>query len=97
MTEMLALESFSPHIDDTFRVVLPNATADLTLIEAKPLGEATSPGGRKPFSLLFRGAVDRGLEQQTFEIKHRDMGSFELFLVPMQPDDKGSYFEAVFS
>ena len=51
----------------------------------------------RPFSLLFRGPADRPLEQGIHPLDHTDMGRLEIFLVPMQPDDEGPLYEAVFA
>ena len=32
-----------------------------------------------------------------YRVEHEDIGSFEIFLVPIGPDEKGMKYEAVFT
>jgi hypothetical protein len=35
--------------------------------------------------------------QQIYQVEHPTLGSFELFLVPVGPDEQGMCYEAVFN
>ena len=51
-----------------------------------------------PFSLLFHDSdASRFAPQQTFTVRHPELGEFELFLVPLGPDERGMGYEAVVS
>lgn len=52
--------------------------------------------GRVPFSLVFHAAErDRHWPQQTFTLRHDELGEFSLFMVPLGPDDRGMQYQAV--
>ena len=51
------------------------------------------PGGRPPFSLVFRGSPDPPLPQRIYRVEHGRLGAIEIFLVPIAVDR----YEAVFS
>ena len=95
MLASFTLETFSGRIGETFRV-RPDAqiALDFELISATGLGE--KPGDR-PFSIVFRGPGDVLLPQRIYRTEHAQIGSFELFLVPIGPDEKGLRYEAVFT
>jgi hypothetical protein len=81
-----------------FRMQLaPDRAIDLTLAEAKKLGGAR-PGRRAPFSLIFRPADPQFYApQQIYPTTHPELGTLDLFLVPIRPDAAGARFEAVFT
>ncbi|MEA2297908.1 MAG: hypothetical protein QOF77_844 [Solirubrobacteraceae bacterium] len=96
MLESFSLETFAELADRDFRLrrgdgeVLP-----LSLSEASQVGQAP-PGGRASFSLLFRGPPAPILPQRVYALEHAELGAFELFLVPLEPDGDGARYEAVF-
>jgi hypothetical protein len=53
--------------------------------------------GRVPFALLFHGDPPAPVRQQICTLGHHELGRFELFLVPLGPDERGMRFEAVIS
>ncbi len=96
MLENFTVETFSEHLGSTFRVhhEAPNPL-EAELISAMVLGEEPKTG--RPFSVVFRGNGDVVLPQRIYRIEHAEIGSFELFLVPIGPDEKGLRYEAVFN
>ena len=50
-----------------------------------------------PFALVFHGPADGALSQQTCRFRHAQRGEFELFIVPLGPDEQGMRYEAVIS
>ena len=94
--EGLTVESFAPAVGDAFAVhgATP-APLRLELAEARPLGPAP-PGGRAPFSLVFRGPADPVLAQRIYRLEHAGLGTLEIFLVPVGRDAAGTRYEAVF-
>ena len=98
MLEEFEIGTFAPRLGETFRIQAADApAAEMTLIEATALGEGTaSETQRAPFSLVFRGSRDRVFPQQICRVQHDAIGEFELFLVPIGPDQEGMRFEAVF-
>jgi hypothetical protein len=49
------------------------------------------------FSLLFAGPADRPLEQKTHSFTHDQLGTFQLFIVPVRLEQGKLYYEAVFN
>jgi len=98
VVESFTLQTFSVHVDEDFTVALPDGT-ELTarLIEATALGGSPAEGLRAPFSIIFRGPAGPTLSQGTHQLRHQAIGSFEVFLVPVQPDAGGPRYEAVFA
>jgi hypothetical protein len=98
MLEKFEIGTFAPYLGETFRIQAPDSpSAEMTLIEATALGEGTAPEGqRAQFSLVFRGTRDRVLPQRIYRVEHDAIGEFDLFLVPIGPDQEGMRYEAVF-
>ena len=97
---MLTKSDFEPCVGTTFTMEIDTGmNVPVELIEVVGFSERSRREGatREPFSLVFRG--ERGLQvnQQIFKLNHPEIGSQELFLVPLGPDEKGMRLEAVFS
>ncbi len=100
MIDTLTKSSFSEHLGDKFRLHAGSSNVlEIELIEVTDLGSGSSraQGRREPFSILFRAPHNVALPQATYKIEHDKMGTFDLFLVPIVPDQEGAYFEAVFT
>ena len=101
MLENFTIETFSEHLGSTFNIH-PDDTGqvDVELISATGLGESAGeepPDRKRPFSIIFRGPGDGLLPQRVYRMEHEEIGSFELFLVPIGPDEKGLRYEAIFT
>jgi len=95
MSENTAKSNFAAQVHTKFRVRLQDRLPlelELYLVED---GHSTST--QEQFSLLFHGPRDFNLGQGTFEIEHEAMGRFPLFLVPLEPDQQGPRYQAVFN
>jgi len=99
MLDRLTSADFSALLQQTFRLSYhPQAAPlDLALVEVSEWGEPPQPGGRRPFSLLFRGPREPLLPQRIYTLEHPQTGVLEIFLVPLGPDDTGQVYQAVFS
>ncbi len=99
--ETFTIETFSGHLGGTFRIYAGSGEPlELELISATGLGgspEGGASGRRQPFSIVFRGPGDILLPQRTYWVEHEQIGSFDLFLVPIGPDEKGLCYEAIFT
>ena len=99
--ETFTVETFSGHLGDTFRVYPGDSSPlDVELISATGLGEGAGRGAsgrRQPFSIVFRGPGDVPLPQRIYPMEHDRIGSFDLFLVPIGPDEKGLRYEVIFT
>jgi hypothetical protein len=97
-----SIDMFKGRLGQSFHIHHgPKRASDLELIEVTDLTSRAGAGvthyERAPFSLLFRGPSDLVLQQQIFKLEHEGIGSFELFLVPLGPDAKGTRYEAIFT
>ena len=96
MLEDFTSQTFSRHVGGTFRVRSgASEELEVELISALELGDA--PKGGRPFSLVFRGPGEAPLDQRTYRMEHEEVGLFDIFLVPIGPDEKGPRYEAVFN
>ena len=97
MLDKLTNADFRAHLQEPFTLSLPDGSQyGLTLIKVTELGEGEN-GGRHPFSLIFRGPLDIRLPQQIYLILHPKMGSLQIFIVPVGPDQSGQCYEAIFN
>jgi Domain of unknown function (DUF6916) len=102
--ETLTVDVFQPRVGETFRI-RPRADSEIEaeLIEARALagGPVRADGGasrrRVPFSLSFRTTLTVPLPQQIYRVTHDELGSYEIFLVPIGPDGKGMVYQAIFT
>jgi hypothetical protein len=99
MVEDFELETFSGRAGETFRLLLDDgSTVDLELVSVTP-GVVTpnDPSGmRAPFSVIFRGPLEPVMPQRIYRVEHDELGSFELFVVPVGSDELGMQYQAVF-
>ena len=100
MLDRVTLPDFQDRVGATFRVeTSPEESQDLTLIEAKALQVRSGPGRTEPFSLIFRGPMSRRLEQKIHRLAQAEMGTLDLFLVPLgtEGDPEGTHYQAIFN
>ncbi len=99
MLESFTVRTFSGRVGAAFRIHPGGGDPlDVELITATDLSERPGEASRgRPFSIVFRGPKDVPLPQRTYRVKHREIGAFDLFLVPIGPDEKGLRYEAIFT
>jgi hypothetical protein len=95
MPAALEHAEFSKHLNTNFKIRLD----EQTMVDAK-LAEITehlvSPLQER-FAIVFHTTNDFFLGQGMRQVEHDQMGSFEIFLVPIRRDDQGTSYEAVFN
>ena len=91
----LTLETFEPHVGDAFTIRAQPADVELVLESATTLG--SRPGGRDPFTLVFRGPPEPALSQRIYRLEHAPLGELEIFVVPVGRDAAGMSYEAIFT
>ena len=100
MLETFTAGTFTPHVGTIFRIFLAEAPAvEIELTTVTPHQTPSGPEAqrqRAPFSLLFRGPLAPILPQRIYSLAHAELGTFDLFLVPIGPDAQGMRYEAVF-
>ncbi len=105
MLDKLTSADFSAHLNQIFKihyhsdkVLEAQLILEVELIEVAEYSEKwAGPSKRRPFSILFRAPKDTNLPQSIYNVEHDKMGTLELFLVPIMPDEKGSLYESVFN
>ena len=101
MLDNFTIATFETHLGGTFSVSVDDEHLTMELIEVTDLTSRSGPAAanreRAPFSLLFRGPRQIVLPQRIYRMKHEDIGTFELFLVPIGPDRHGMRYEAIFT
>jgi hypothetical protein len=104
MDEPLTSELFAPHVGETFEVAPAEgdpfeavlASCDETTYGARE--DWLKSISRVPFSLVFHAPGGELLPQQTFTVRHQQLGEMAIFLVPLGPQPDGAMaYEAVFS
>jgi SAM-dependent methyltransferase len=102
----LTLERLQPAVGSTFSVALPEPwNLQLRLAEASALDRQTTFTGafRAPFRLIFHGPAQPVHPQATLPLVHPELGSNEIFLVPIGPGGSGAAgtpfmrYEAIFT
>jgi hypothetical protein len=99
MLASFTLETFSGHVGGRFALTTAGGrTVELELTDARAIGTTvTDSTVRQPFSLMFHGPPATPLGQGTYAISEPSIGSFDLFIVALQPDAAGPRYEAIFS
>ena len=96
MLEHLTQQSLSEQLNTKFRLSSGTGqNVELELVEVTDDGEVA--GQTERFSALFRGSLEHFFQQGMYAMEHEQLGSFELFIVPIRKDEAGFYYEAVFN
>jgi hypothetical protein len=101
--ERLTEETFSRYLNTKFLFYTSPLTAiGLELIQVKqwdPTSTEKSANAAKldSFSVLFRGPRKTALESRTYRITHDQMGTFDLFISPVNDPKKVRLYQAVFN
>ena len=89
--EDLTVDQFRPLLNSCFRIAAEGAPAfEVELVEVTEIPR--EPGGRAPFSLVFRGGPNPPVEQRIYRVEHDELGELEIFLVPIGVDEYQSVF-----
>ncbi len=105
MLNKVTSADFSAHLNQAFKIHYHSTNVldaqlilEVELIEVTEFSEKSAgPSKRRPFSILFRAPKDINLPQGIYQVEHEKMGTLELFLVPIMPDENGNLYEAVFN
>ena len=91
----LTAADFEARRSDEFRAQTPKGEVVLQLSEVRKLGQAMRKGGA--FSLLFVSPPGPFLPQAMYPLTHPDLGTLEMFLVPIGKVSGSNGYEAVFT
>lgn len=95
----LDFTAFATYLHTPFLVRHPHGSAQwLELVRADlHLPYSGGPTGEQ-FSLRFGAGLTAPLGQDTYEFNHQELGTFDLFIVPMGRDAEGRFlYEAAFN
>lgn len=97
--ELLTLENFANHVDETFSAVMNEDEIPFVLVEARLLNPSQLlPGAaRAPFSLLFRNGSAFLFPQKTYLMRHPKIGEVGILLVPVAREQAGFLYQAIFN
>ena len=88
-------EEFTDQVNSVFRADLNGGGAwDFHLVKIESLISNTF---QESFSILFRAPADVPAFQNIYRLDNETLGEMDLFLVPVNRDEAGVYFEAVFN
>jgi hypothetical protein len=95
MAAALTHEEFSRHLNTKFAIRISETQA----IEAEltNVSEHMISPRQERFSIVFRTSNEVLIAQGLHRFEHDKMGAFDLFIVPIERDDEGTYYEAVFN
>lgn len=94
MLNELTYEEYAAQVNTKFQLTGTSPVLEITLTE---VSEKKETPRQEMFALIFTGANDFFLPQQTYELSHETLGDGMLFLVPIGRDENGVKYEAVFN
>ena len=95
MAAELTHEEFSKHLNTRFGIRI--SEGQVIEVELTEVSEHLISTRQDRFALIFRSANDIVVAQGLHRFEHDQMGSFDLFIVPVERDESGTYHEAVFN
>lgn len=86
---------FTKHLNTKFRIrISETESVEAELVD---ISEHLVSPKQERFSIVFRTPNEMFLGQGQRPFEHDQMGEFTLFLVPINRDEQGTYYEAVFN
>jgi hypothetical protein len=102
--DRLTVDDFTPVVGHSFVVDDGDAAGTIELVLTEASGSAPSAAAaegsarqRSPFQLRFRGPAEPILAQQICPLENDTVGRLEIFLVPIDRDESGTTYEAIFA
>ena len=95
MSAELTHEEFSKHLNTKFGIRI--SEAQVIEVELTEVSELLISTRQERFALIFRSPNDIVVAQGLHRFEHNQMGSFDLFIVPVDRDESGTSHEAVFN
>jgi hypothetical protein len=94
-----SFEAFRERVGETFVLRVPEQPPiEVVLTSVRDLGpRPLGAPGERSFALDFRGPVERWARQGVYGIENHRLGSLELFLVPLGPEQGRMRYEAIFN
>lgn len=95
MLDNLTAATLAEQLNTKFSLHL--ATSEILELDLIKVDDFESSPRQERFSILFRGPIDPALWQGTYKIEHGQLGTFDLFIVPVGREEDGMRYEAVFN
>ena len=96
MTASSIYEAFSKQLNSQFEVETDENRGGVK-VELVEISDLKLYPHQEEFTIVFRGPLDVFLGQGTRSFTHEKMGQQDIFIVPIQQDENGFYYEAVFN
>lgn len=97
MLEALTKENWETCLNHDFQVQIDDQHAvDMRLVSVSGFGRSLN-GQREAYSLLFQGPGQPMLAQRIYRMMQTQLGSMDIFLVPVGRDSGSIQYEAVFT
>ena len=95
MSEQLNFEDFSKHVNTKFKVY----RTDEEIFDAELVGvyDLRNDHVLQTFAVEFLLPREFGNEQRIHKIEHPELGTMELFIVPVEQRESGIRYEAIFN
>ncbi|HEX8494098.1 MAG TPA: hypothetical protein VF658_14725 [Pyrinomonadaceae bacterium] len=94
-------ELFTPHLNSMFRIHAESRAVNVRLVNISDHKADSSAqielAGKECFSLMFLGQRGVELQQNTYQMAHSSLGTFELLLVPVGINSGTQQYQAVFT
>ncbi len=102
MLETFTIDTFKPRLRDRFTALIDTGeTVDFELDSVRSLAENSLPDAdrdqRAPFAITLEGPPGIALMQRTYRFVHKDLGEFDMFIVPVERRGDRLLFEAIFN
>ena len=95
MSASLQYEEFTENLNTKFQIQFDDTNSiEVELVE---VSERKLAPQQEQFSVVFRGPNGNAFRQGTHRFAHGRMGEFEIFIVPIDHDAEGIYYEAIFN
>ncbi len=95
MSRNLTQVAFAENLNTSFQLQHKEMGAiELQLIS---VSELKATPRQQMYSILLRGPLDLPFGQGLYKIEHTQMGTFDLFLVPVAKEADGFRYQAVFN
>ncbi len=98
MMQDLTQKTLAKMVNESVYLTDGEKRVELQVVECKPLNAKGQPQSqREPFSLVLRGPKNPVLPQRMYPIDFGALGAFDIFIVPIGPDERGMRYEAIFN
>lgn len=98
MPREITPETFTPHVNTTFRVQNEGATFELELTEVEPHKQGPpTEGMRRPFTLIFKGPKDHVLPEGLHQLQNSATGPLPLYVIPIISMGDCQSYQVVFN